>query len=153
MTTLRDTNQIAKHEHEETLNAKRVVLVGGSLDSDKISEAVKQGLENIKFNAGTTQTPVQYQVHTVKVPEIIKETEIKEIPVVVKEIEVREIPVIVKEVQLVEIPKVIVQEKIVEVQVPVIVKEAVKIESLPVKLLLIAQTILGIAIALKLLVN
>jgi hypothetical protein len=149
MTTLRDSNQILKHEHDEELNAKRVVLVGGSLDSDKISDAVKQGLENIKFNAGNTQASTQYQVHTVKVPEIIKETEIKEIPVVVKEIEIKEVPIVVKEVQVVEIPKIVIQEQIREIQVPVIVKEAVKVESLPVKLLLIAQIVLGLAIAIK----
>ena len=60
MGTTRDVNQVIKLEHDEKTNAKRVILVGGeklelNVDSDKITSAIKESLENLKLPEVKTQ--------------------------------------------------------------------------------------------------
>ena len=121
MSTRRDANQVIKYEHDETANAKRVVLVGGekldiTVDSDKISQSIKESLENLE----------------IKMPEITtlnRNSEIKtvEVPVIIPEVKIVEIdkPIITKEVQVIEVEKpVIIKETTVEkIEIPVITKE------------------------------
>lgn len=112
--TNRDPNQVTQFEHDEKSNAKRVVVIGQdfSIDSNKIAQAVKDGLKSITL-------PSASEAKTIEVPVFIPQLEIKtiEIPVIVKEIEYREI----------QVP--VVTEKIVTVEVPVIVKEYVNISN------------------------
>ncbi len=114
--TNRDPNQIVQFEHDDTSNAKRVVVVGQefSIDSDKIAQAVKDGLSSFTTNSlsgdlKVSPTEIQPIERTIFIPQL--EVKTVEVPVIIKEIEYREI----------QVPVVI--EKIVHVEVPVIVKE------------------------------
>jgi hypothetical protein len=143
--TLRDYNQINAHEHQEDLNAKRVVIVGGELPEFNIS--------NIKIP--DIKIP-DFEVKTIEIPTIIiqKELQIEQVPVIVKEFEIKEIekPVIIvqKELQIerVEIP--VVQKELEIIEKPVIIKE-VEYKDLPswVKVLLVAQALISIITLLK----
>jgi hypothetical protein len=114
--TNRDPNQITQFEHDDSNNAKRVVVVGQefSIDSDKIAQAVKDGLSSITLPALTGDVKASLiQSEPIERTIFIPQFEIKtvEVPVIVKEIEYREI----------QVPVII--EKIVHIEVPVIVKE------------------------------
>jgi hypothetical protein len=105
--TNRDPNQVIQFEHDEKSNAKRVIVVGQalSIDSDKLAEAVKDGLSQIKL------------------PEAQKNTEEKTIFVPITEVKTIEVPVIIKEIEYREIEKPIITEVIKVIEVPVIIKE------------------------------
>lgn len=104
--TQRDPHEIGRREHEEILDAKRVMVVGGDFG---IAAAVKDGLKGLKFDMSASNPQV------VEKPYVVKEVEYREIekPVIVTQIEYREIEkqVIVKEIEYREVEK------------PVIVKE------------------------------
>jgi hypothetical protein len=113
-----DTDQINKRKFDESLDADRVILVGQdlSIDSNKIAEAVKEGLKSIEFNIDPkSQTNVvnSAQIQTIKENVFIPQLEIKtiEVPVIIKEIEYKTI----------EVP--VITEKIVTVENPTIIKE------------------------------
>lgn len=118
-----DTNQIINRKFDESCDADRVILVGGeklelSIDSDKIANAVKDGLSNFKFMPETIakvdlQTQIQRDIQVIEKNVFIPQIEIKtiEVPVIVKEIEYK----------TVEIPVYI--EKLVTIEKPVIIKE------------------------------
>lgn len=108
--TLRDQNQINRHEHNEEFNARRVVIVGGSdininADSDKIADSISSALKESFAN--------------LKQPEVIEKY------IVVKEPQIIEIEkqIIVKEKELIYVDKPVIVEKIVyrEIEKPVIV--------------------------------
>lgn len=106
-----DPNQIVQREFDEQLDAKRVVIVGGSLPQFNV--------ELEKFNKTEVveiEKPViikEVQIQTIEKPIIVKELQIErvEIPVVVKEVQevIKEIPIIQQQIQLVEVPVVIKQ--------------------------------------------
>lgn len=109
-----DKYQMDNRTFDDKKDAWRVSVVDGlTMNVDKIN------LPEMKF-------PEQ---QVIKVPEIIKETEIHQInvPVIVKEVQIErvEVPVIVREVETVTIEKpVYIHEiKVVEIEKPVIVKE------------------------------
>jgi hypothetical protein len=114
-----DTNQIINRKFDESQDADRVILVGGekleiSIDSDKIANAVKEGLNNFNFmseNVAKLDTPTQFQ--SIEKNVFIPQIEIKTI----------EVPVIVKEIEYREIEKPIYIEKVVTIEKPVVIKE------------------------------
>lgn len=111
-----DPNQIATLEFDAKMDAKRVIIVGGekidiSINEDKLVNAVKEGLSNIKFDSSQPQT----QIQTVEI----------EKNVFIPQIEIREIEKIVYipqiEYKTIEIP--VITERIVTVEKPVIIRE------------------------------
>lgn len=110
-----DTDQIMKKKFDESLDADRVILVGGeklelSIDSDKIANAVKEGLKTVYFNAPKQETKEHYSA-----PQIIEKN------VFIPKIERIEVPIIRTEYKTIEIP--VITEKIIYVDKPIIVKE------------------------------
>lgn len=120
-----DTDQIVKRRFDESKDADRVILVGGeklelTIDSDKIANAVKEGLSDFKFvpenrpivdllpQIQTVYVP-QIEYKTIEVPVIVKEIEYKEIEriVYIPQIEYKtvEVPVIIKEIEFKEVIK------------------------------------------------
>ena len=127
----KDNAQINRYEHDDDLCAKRVVVVGGgeismNIDASSITNAVKEGLKDIKIEAIELKEmscnckpevqivekqvfiPSEPQVIHIKesIPVVSSVVQIVEVPVIVKEVEIKvvEVPVIVKEVQVIESP-------------------------------------------------
>ena len=122
--TQRDNNQIERHEHDESIDAKRVYIVGGadikvnadtSQIANSVASAVKEGLADL--------VPVMNL-------DSLSKTEI----VVVKEPQIHEVEkqVIVTEKEIVYVDKPVIIEKIVykEIEKPVFIKEGVQSEKL-----------------------
>lgn len=112
-----DTNQVINRKFDPDNDADRVILVGGekveiSIDQDKMVQAIKDGLSNIKID---NNQPVQQatQIQVIEKNVFIPQIEIREIEkqVIVPQIEYRTI----------EIP--VVTERVVTVDRPVIIKE------------------------------
>jgi hypothetical protein len=116
-----DPNQIVTLEHDSSMDAKRVIIVGGekldiSVDSDKIVDAIKiglQGLSNTDFSkpASPSYTPKEIQIIEKNV--FIPQIEIREIE---KQVFIPQI-----EYRTIEIP--VITERIVTIEKPVIIKE------------------------------
>ncbi len=129
--SLLDTNQIVQKMFDSEKDAQRVSIVGGekfelSIDSDKIANAVKEGLSNFKFMPeNTAKLDIPTQIQSIEKNVFIPQIEIKtiEVPVIVKEIEYREIekPVYIEKIVTIEKPIYI--EKPVYVEKQVVVKE------------------------------
>lgn len=139
--TLRDPNQILSAEHNEDLNAKRVVIVGGEMPEFKMPEINMDGLkwpEFLKVDVPVIVTQKEIQIVEVPVPVITKEVQIVETQVVVvdKEIQVLrvEVPIIIKEFEVIEKPVIITEYK----DVPKWIK-----------VLLVAQALISIISLLK----
>lgn len=122
--TQRDNNQIERHEHDETIDAKRVYIVGGadikvSADTSQIASsvasAVKEGLIDVIPSMKLEQSS-KIEIVEIEKPIIIKEPQLVEI----------EKQIIVKEKELVYVDKPIIIEKIVykEIEKPVVVNDA-----------------------------
>jgi len=103
--TQRDNNQIERHEHDESIDAKRVYIVGGA---------------DIKVNADTSQIATS-------VASAVKEGLAELVPVMKLEPSSKTEVVIVKEPQIVEVEKqvVVTQKEIVYVDKPVIIEKTV----------------------------
>lgn len=119
--TLLDTDQIIKKKFDESMDAERVIIVGGeklelSIDSDKIANAVKEGLSGLKI--GESSKPEQYNVRQQEIQYVEKQVFLPQI-----EIKTIEVPVIIKEIEYREIEKPIYIEKIVTVEKPIVIKE------------------------------
>jgi len=116
-----DTNQVIRACFEEGMDAQRVMLVGGekldiTIDSDKITEAIKDGLKNIKlpqtdWPLTNNLMPVEIErnvfiptieVKTIEIPTIIQHTEYKtiEIPMIVEKIVYIDKPIFIKETEI-----------------------------------------------------
>lgn len=113
-----DTDQIIKKKFDESHDAERVILVGGEklelfIDSDKIANAVKEGLGTFTFPADRIGGEIQIINVPTKENVFIPQLEIKEI----------QVPVIIKEIEYREIEKPIYIEKIITVEKPVVIKE------------------------------
>jgi len=121
--TQRDNNQIERHEHDESIDAKRVYIVGGgdikvsadtSQIADSVASAVKEGLSDL-------------------IPIMKLEPQQKQEYIVIKEPQIVEIEkqVIVTQKELVYVDKPVIIEKIVykEIEVPLVVKEESKPEA------------------------
>lgn len=124
-------DQISNRKFDDSLDADRVYLVNGNftIDSDKIAQAVKEGLKNIQLHSPIgieTLHPKdfigleghlniieknvfipQIEIKTIEVPVIIKEIEIKEVvkQIYIPQIEYKilEIPTIVEKIEYKEI--------------------------------------------------
>lgn len=129
--TQRDSNQIACYEHDENINAKRVMIVGGGIviPEVKLPDSMKLDVKVIEI--------------VKEVPVIVEKLVIKEVEkpiyidkIVTQEVEkivyvdkivntVTEIPVI-KEVTTykeIEVPVIVEKTKTVEIEKPVIIKQ------------------------------
>ena len=103
--TRRDNSQIERHEHDESIDAKRVYIVGGA---------------DIKVNADTSQI-----AHSVA--SAVKEGLADLVPVMKLEEARKQEVIVIKEPQLVEVEKqvVVTQKEIVYVDKPVIIEKIV----------------------------
>ena len=103
--TQRDNNQIERHEHDESIDAKRVYIVGGA---------------DIKVNADTSQIANS-------VASAVKEGLADLVPVMKLEPSSKTEVIVVKEPQIVEVEKqvVVTQKEIVYVDKPVIIEKTV----------------------------
>lgn len=113
-----DTDQIIKRKFDEQLDADRVVLVGQdfSIDSDKIAEAVREGLSKIEFKSvDQTQPRVENSapIQTIKENVFIPQIQVVEIE---KQVFIPQI-----EYKTIEIP--VITEKVITVDRPIIIKE------------------------------
>jgi len=112
-----DTDQIIKKRFDASMDADRVILVGGekldiSIDSDKIANAIKDSLSNINQSSKSEIQIIEKNVfipkiERVEVPVIIKEIEYKtiEIPFITERIVTVEKPIYIKEIEFKEIIK------------------------------------------------
>lgn len=120
--TQRDNNQIERHEHDESIDAKRVYIVGGadikvnadtSQIANSVASAVKEGLADL-------------------VPVMKLESSPKTEVVVVKEPQIHEVEkqVIVTEKEIVYVDKPVIIEKIVykEIEKPILVGNDVHVQ-------------------------
>lgn len=127
-----------------------------SFDADKAAWRVSV-VDGVTLHADQINLPEMKfpEQQVIKVPEIIRETEVHQInvPVIVKEVQLErvEIPVIVREVETVTIEKPIYihEVKIVEIEKPVIIKET-EFKEIPVfvKVCMIMQALGTIGILL-----
>lgn len=125
----RDTHEIHQNEHDEGINARRVILVGGGdisldLDTSNVTEAITEALKGIKLDIPQSAPQIQEkaEVQVIEVPTQVfvpqVETKIIEVPVqtIVTEYKVVEIekPIITEIIKTIEIEKPIILEKVVE---------------------------------------
>lgn len=116
--TQRDNNQIERHEHDESIDAKRVYIVGGadikvnadtSQIANSVASAVKEGLADL-------------------VPVMKLEPSSKTEVVIVKEPQIIEVEkqVVVTQKEIVYVDKPVIMEKIVykEIEKPVVIKDS-----------------------------
>jgi len=125
----RDTHEIHQNEHDEALDARRVVLVGGGsvnmdIDTSKVTDSITEALRGFKLDIPTSAQPTEYKTEykvvevpvQVFVPQI--ETKIIEVPVqtIVTEYKVIEVekPVVTEVLKTIEIEKPIFIEKVIE---------------------------------------
>lgn len=128
--TQRDPGQIDRYEHEESINARRVVLVGGGqINMEANLAPVIDKLEELKLNySQPANTPIS-QVQIIEKPVIIEKEIIRtvEIPQIIeKEItKTVEIPVIVEKDKIVYIDRPVIQEvtKYIEIEKPIIIEK------------------------------
>lgn len=120
-----DVNQIKTRTFDAENDAERVVLVGEnlSIDSDKIIDAIKQGIKDIKLQVPDIIFPEQKSQELIEKHIFIPKIETVEIPVILKEIEYREIekPIYIEKIVTIEKPVYITEYK--EIEKQVIVKE------------------------------
>lgn len=113
----RDVHEIHQNEHDEALNARRVTLVGGNMDikvdASKVSEAVKQGLKDLKIELpkGKSEVQIVEIEKQVFVPQV--ETKLVNIPVPITEVKIVEIekPIVTETIKTIEIEKPIITYK------------------------------------------
>jgi hypothetical protein len=126
--THRDNSQIERHEHDESVDAKRVYIVGGAdikVNADtahiasSVASAVKEGLAEIMPSL-RLEEPSKAQIIEIEKPVVIKEPQIIEI----------EKQIVVKEKELVYVDKPVIIEKIVykEIEKPIVVHSAAQQE-------------------------
>lgn len=120
-----DTNQIIQRKFDEENDAERVVLVGENLtiDSDKIVNAIKEGIKDIRIQAPEINFPEQKNPELIEKHIFIPKIEMVEVPVILKEIEYREIerPIYIEKIITIEKPIFITEIK--EIEKQIIVKE------------------------------
>lgn len=126
----RDVHEIHQNEHSEEYNARRVFLVGGqkldlTLNEDKFINAVKEGLKTIEIKQESNNTPIEFNVPEIKLPEF-KVIEIEK-QVFIPQIETKivEVPKIINEIKVIEVEKPVITEiiKTIEIEKPVIVEK------------------------------
>jgi len=126
--TQRDNGQIERHEHDETIDAKRVYIVGGAdikvnADTSQIANsvafAVKEGLADV-IPSMKLEQPTKIEIVEVEKYVVVKEPQVVEI----------EKQIVVKEKELVYVDKPVIIEKIVykEIEKPVIVNGTAQLE-------------------------
>jgi hypothetical protein len=126
--THRDNNQIERHEHDESVDAKRVYIVGGadikvnadtSHIANSVASAVKEGLADIIPSMKLEQSS-KIEIVEVEKYIVVKEPQIVEI----------EKQIVVKEKELVYVDKPVIIEKIVykEIEKPILMQSDVKKE-------------------------
>lgn len=145
--TQKDPNQILRAEHDEANNAKKVIIVGGSFDSEKLTESFQKALDNMQINmpknwplGGVTNVPGwpqiqpgdQLHTHETVKEVFIPQVQIERFPEYIKEtvVQLVEIPVIQREIEvkIIEVPKYIDRIEYKTIEVPIAVKEIQTIE-------------------------
>lgn len=147
-----DPNQILQAIFQEDKDAQRVVLVGGekldiTVDSNKIAEAIRDGLKNITVPSYNERLPSFTNAIPIEKNIFIPQIEIKTI----------EIPTIIKEIEYREIEKPIYIDRFVTVDKPIIIKETefryIEVEKKYPKILKITAVVQAIGVICILLMN
>jgi len=139
-----DPNQISTLEHDASIDAKRVIIVGGadlSINEEKIALAIKEGIGSIKLNNQSNQIQVieknvfipQIEIREIEKQIIIPQIEYKEIriPVIIEKIVTVEKPIVIKEIEIKEIEK--------ERHYPTVLKICAVVQAIAVTILLISN--------------
>lgn len=120
--TQRDNSQIERHEHDESIDAKRVYIVGGadirvnadtSQIANSVASAVKEGLADL-VPVMKLESPQKQEIVVIKEPQIV-------------EVEKQ---VVVTQKEIVYVDKPVIMEKIVykEIEKPILIKEGAQSE-------------------------
>lgn len=152
--SLLDEHQMAQRVFDEDQDAQRVTIVGmadlGQNLADSLKESLKESLKDINIVFKQPENTGHYnhiEYKEIKIPEIIKETDVQIVYVPQTVIEYREIekPVIVTEIKVVEIEKPVIIKEIQVIEVPMIITES---SSKKIELLMFAQTVVLIILSL-----
>lgn len=144
--SLLDEHQMAQRVFDEDQDAQRVTIVGMADLGQSIANSIKESLGSIKAAPELGHyNHIEYK--EIKIPEIIKETDVQIVYVPQTVIEYREIekPVIVTEIKVVEIEKPVIVKEIQVIEVPMIITES---SSKKIELLMFAQTVVLIILSL-----
>lgn len=152
----RDWQQTLVYSHDEATNSTRVSLVAGSELLSGIKDGIVDAMKDIKVEVNTATPVAPQEIRVIELPQIIKQTEIKEVPVVVVESQIKEVqvPVIVKEIEIKEIEKLVITTDFQIIEKPVIIERVIeKDNNAFLNKILIAQSIglflLGLILLLK----
>lgn len=144
-----DVSQMNQRMFDESNDAQRVIVVGQdiNIDTDKITDAVKEGLKDIKINVEQNKDMVsapimETKIEKIEVPQIIKEIQIEriEVPIVTTRIERVEIPIIVPTIEIIEKPIIIKEIEI---------REIATKETIYLRAAVIAQALILLVLLLK----
>lgn len=143
-----DPHQIVRSQHDEDSSAQRVTIVGGDFG---IAEAVKESLKDLKIEMPQQIQQKAEQPFIIEKEVVVKEYELLKVPEIIKEYEIKvveiEKPIIVYETKLIEIP--VIQKETEYVDRHIVIKE-VKDYDKYVKAMLIIQTLGLLATIIKL---
>lgn len=139
--SLADPNSIVQREFDELLDAKRVVIVGGTLPNFNVQG---QAAEQREVQIERIEVPVivkEIELRIIEVEKVIVQREVQiervEIPVVVTEVKeiIKEVPVIQHEIKFVEVPVVVKEVQFKEMSK--LVKIAIAAQSLAITIMLL----------------
>lgn len=148
--SLLDEHQMAQRVFDEDQDAQRVTIVGMADLGQNLADSLKESLKDINIVFKQPENTGHYnhiEYKEIKIPEIIKETDVQIVYVPQTVIEYREIekPVIVTEIKVVEIEKPVIIKEIQVIEVPMIITES---SSKKIELLMFAQTVVLIILSL-----
>ena len=117
----------------KTANLDQYQMDNMSFDVEKQARRVTV-VDGIQLNVDSITMPEMKfpEQQVIKVPEIIRESQVHQVnvPVIIKETQVIEVPKIITEYKMIEVPVVIREVQVVEIEKPVIVTEVKVIEKL-----------------------
>lgn len=142
-----DTNQVMIREHDESSDAKRVIIVGGE---DTFAQAIKDSLSNLTLDVKMNN---EQQAPIIIEKPVIHEV-IKEVAVIQKEIQIEyvEKPYIITETKIIEVPRIQEVVRIEYIEKPILIekKEIVEISnSKDMKILLILNIVSILILAIS----
>lgn len=156
--SLKDWQQAATDEHQEEINAKRVVIVGSDMSAvvEGIKASLSEGLKDLKIEFKQEKDEkIVTVIERVEVPVIVKETVIEkvEIPTFYTKVEEKivEKPVYYTEYKEIQVP--VVTQKIETIEKPIIIEKIVEKDYSYLKYILIGQFITLISITILLFIK
>lgn len=152
--TQMDPGQIIRSQHDEDSSAQRVTIVGSDGLNATIAEAVKESLKDLKIELPQPIQQKSEQPFIVEKEVVVKEYELLKVPEIVREYEIKvveiEKPIVVYETKLIEVP--VIQKEIQYVDRQIVIKE-VKDYDKYVKAMLIVQMLGFLATVINIIVR